>query len=139
MKLQDLMQYCRNYFSDTDNTITGDITIEHGKVKADILQNYRFYLIEGSHYNDGVYEADTTALRDEVFSGTVTPLCPPPDFVELAERISEWETKYKEAMYKPFQSESFDGYSYTKATGPNGKQADWRTVWSAEINRYRKI
>ena len=138
MTMQDVMQYCKNYFADTENTISGQITIENGKIKTNILKNHRFCLIKGSHLNDGVYETDTESLRDEVFTGTVTPLCPPPDFIALVEKMQAWDTKYAEAMRRPFQSENFDGYSYSMKQGTNGA-ADWRTIWSGELNRYRKI
>ena len=47
--------------------------------------------------------------------------------------------KYGEKSLSPYQSESFGGYSYTKASASNGDQVDWKTVFRSRLNRWRKI
>ena len=43
-------------------------------------------------------------------------------------------------MKEIFTSESFGGYSYTKATdSATGQPATWETVFRSQLNPYRKL
>jgi hypothetical protein len=62
----------------------------------------------------------------------------PPDVVALADEISAWEAKYREAAESPYQSESFGGYTYTKADASEGGLT-WEKVFRSRLNRWRKL
>ena len=53
---------------------------------------------------------------DERFEGAVWALAVPPAVIALAGEITEWQEKNGEAVLSPYTSESFGGYSYTRAT-----------------------
>ena len=67
----------------------------------------------------------------------------PPAVVDLSERIAEWITKYGDSVSSPYSSESFGGYSYTKAAGSGQGNANsgptWQSTFASELNRWRKI
>ena len=144
--LTELCQELRNWF-DLDRKY-GKFTISGGALTADFLVNGQYYRIIGSIFNDGVhkYGDNTDVLTNEVFDGEVWALGIPKAVVDLAKDIAEWRRKYEavgsQAM-SPFQSESFGGYSYTKAgsnsstsgTTPTG----WQAAFANNLNRWRKI
>jgi hypothetical protein len=58
----------------------------------------------------------------------------------MAAKIEEWQSKNGDAVESPFTSESFGGYSYTKATdSATGAQATWETVFRSQLNPYRQF
>jgi len=64
----------------------------------------------------------------------------PPAIDKLLADINTWITaKGDDQGMTGVISESFDGYSYTKATNENGMPATWREVFSKQIVRYKKI
>ena len=135
MTIYEIMRYIRNFFPVSEDAITGQFTVSDGTLLGHDLEG--FVLIEGSRFNDGVCEFPTHELRDETFTGLITPLAPPADFLQLCRDIITWDKTYREAMHRPFKSESFDGYSYTMDAA--GDAADWRRVWASELNPYRRI
>ena len=70
----------------------------------------------------------------------------PKDVISLATEIGLWQAKYggvdSENM-SPYQSESFNGYSYTKASGSASGSVSsvptWQSVFGDRLRRYRKI
>jgi len=56
--------------------------------------------------------------------------------VTLDSEISAYVTANPASGYV---SESFGGWSGTKATGANGAPLSWKTVYGARLNRWRKI
>ena len=79
-------------------------------------------------------------MTNETFTGTIWALAIPKSVVELSVKIEEWQSKNGEAVASPYSSESFGGYSYTKATDPNsGAVATWETVFRSQLNPYRQI
>lgn len=133
--LYSLMRECRNYFPVEGAAVSGRIAIEGGVVDLPLLPG-QYFLVEGSVLNDGLHQAGE-ALDDETFTGTVTPLAVPAAFRELADRIKDFVDK--QGSPSPFQSESFAGYSYTRATGRNGGQVTWKDAFLDEIRQWRKI
>lgn len=98
----------------------------------------QYIRIEGSVFNDGVYRfTDSMNLQDEVFNGRVTLLAPPREFLDLAAEIESYVASGKDAG--PYVSESFGGYTYTKATGASGGVATWQDVFRTRLNAWRKI
>lgn len=59
---------------------------------------------------------------------------PPSEFMELCERVASWEEKNGES--RGLASETIDGYSYSRATAPNGKSG-WEGAFADELQRYR--
>lgn len=134
--LYQLMRYCRNYFPASHGNISGIVKIEGGAIDLLHLLPGQYYIIEGSVLNDGLHR-EGDALTDETFEGDVTPLAIPKAFQELAERIEEWSAKGGEPS--AYVSESFDGYSYSRATGSDGGQLTWQDAFRKEISVWRKV
>ena len=89
-------------------------------------------------FNDGLHQWPATGLHDEVFEGRVWALAVPSAVVELADQVADWVAKNPQAS--PYVSESFGGYSYTKATNPaTGQAAGWEDVFRRSLNRWRKL
>ena len=136
--LNEVCAEIRNYFvSDIHN---GTFEIVGGKITPlDFLQENQYFRIIGSVFNDGVYKntADLK-LTDEVFSGAVWSMAVPPSVIDLAAEIEAFN---KSDAGKPsvYQSESFGGYSYSKATDSNGIPLTWQKVFANRLNKYRRI
>lgn len=132
----EIMKYCKNFF--VRLCIDGTFVIEGGCINLPEVKG-RFIMIEGSAYNDGVYPLDTSDLDDETFTGVVYVLNPPRAFLNLVEEIEEWINTNKSTAYGPFSSESFGGYSYTKATTSTGAPAGWQGAFQTRLNAWRKL
>lgn len=114
--------------------------IEDGTLIVPELQQGQYFRIVGSVFNDGVYEYPVTELKDEVFDGAVWAMAIPEEVIALSEEIDAWKAKYETAEnMSPYQSESFGGYSYTKASGASGGTATWQDVFGSKLNNYRRI
>lgn len=123
---------------------SGEITISGGTIECPYLVPGQYFRVVGSRMNDGVYQYPAQDLADEVFDGEIYEMRVPPEFIRLANEIDAWQEKYAEAMTSPYQSESFGGYSYTKASGTSGTgsandSADWRRVFRSRLNQWRKL
>lgn len=132
--LYEVMRHIRNYFL-TGTRIAGEFHIEDGSINLPLIDG-QYFLVEGSILNDGVYKYPTNEMKDETFSGYIVPLAVPQDFVNLCTEIDEFNKKNKPGQYI---SESFAGYSYSKATDRNGNVASWETVFKKRLDVYRKI
>ena len=144
--LTELCQELRNWFE--RKKIFGTFTIEDGNINLPdgSLQSGQYFRIVGSVFNDGVHKYDPESesqLVDEVFEGAIWSMGVPPAVVDLSERISEWVTKYGDSVSSPYQSESFGGYSYQKASSGQGNAGSssptWQSTFASELNRWRKI
>lgn len=144
--LTELCQELRNWFE--RKKYFGTFTIENGQIHPPdgSLQDGQYFRIVGSVFNDGVHKYDPESesqLVDEVFEGAIWSMGVPPAVVDLSERISEWVTKYGDSVSSPYQSESFGGYSYQKASSGQGNAGSssptWQSTFASELNRYRKI
>lgn len=140
--LETVLIHLKNWFVVPRGVHEGIYTIESGTFELPFLQNGQYYRICGSVFNDGLhkYGDESDILTDETFTGTVWALAVPKAVVELAAKIEEWQTKNGDAVASPFSSESFGGYSYTKATDSvTGSAATWETVFRSQLNPYRKL
>ena len=105
------------------------------------MQEGQYYRICGSVFNDGLHKYGDTGdkLQNETFTGTVWALAIPKTIVELAEEIEAWQAKNGEAAQNPYSSESFGGYSYSKATdATTGGPVTWQTAFRSQLNPWRK-
>ena len=69
-------------------------------------------------------------------------LAVPAEFVKLAEDVQAWRESNEKAAQSPYQSESFGGYSYTKASGnaaQGGSALSWQSVFAARLKKWRKL
>lgn len=141
--LTELCQELRNWF-DRERHV-GTFTITGGNITADFLQEGQYFRIMGSIFSDGVHQYPAADLPDETFEGAVWALAIPQAVINLSAEIDTWQTKYGGAdgvATSPFASESFGGYSYSKATfsssGGSGA-ATWQSVFKQQLNKWRKL
>lgn len=136
--LSELCKELNNWFC--TKKYFGKFTIEDGVLIVPELQNGQYFRIVGSVFNDGVYEYPKQGLKDEEFEGAVWAMAIPEEVIALSEEIDAWRAKYETAeTMSPYQSESFGGYSYTKASGASGGTATWQDVFGSKLNNYRRI
>ena len=134
--LEKMCAECRNYF--VKDIHFGTFKIESGAIEPlDFLQEGQYFRIVGSVLNDGVYQYQTSEFTDEVFDGAIWAMSVPPSFIALASDIKEWQKK--DGKPSAYTSESFGGYSYTKATNSKGQPATWKEVFASELNNYRRM
>ena len=151
--LQQICEYIHNYF--IRERFAGTFTIADGQLSpTPALKEGQRFLIAGSDLNDGIYTYHADGLRDdddiagagladEVFSGAICSLAVPPQVIALSAEVTEWVGKYGDVVNSPYQSESFGGYSYTRASGAGsdgGSSAvGWQEVFASRFNRWRKV
>lgn len=140
--LEQIMDFIHNYFERAK--YRGKFTIAQGCLECGFLQPGQYYKIIGSVFNDGVHQYPECTLHDEEFVGEVWAMAVPPTFMALAEEIEAWVDKYGEAVQSPYTSESFGGYSYTKASGSGANGAatpgtTWQAVFGSKLIHWRKV
>ena len=149
--LQQVLEYIHNYFIEAPNPGTYTIT-EHGISPLPPLKNGQRFWIVGSSLNDEVYtyrdatiknddHSEEVGLQAETFAGTICALAVPPAVIALAGEISQWVETNTEALNSPFQSESFNGYSYSLRTGgqSGGGAQTWRDCPAGkDLERWRR-
>ena len=111
-------------------------TIADGTMDVPGALSGQYVRIIGSVLNDGVYQYPLTGLTDETFTGTVRLLAIPCTVLELVDEIQAWTDKNQPTAYT---SDSFGGYSYSKATNADGVAAGWQDVFRARLAPYRKM
>ena len=139
--LESVLLHLKNWFLVPNGVHEGTFLISKKTLDLPFLQNGQYYRICGSVFNDGLHKYGdlTDILQDETFTGTIWALAVPKAVIELSERIEEWQAKNGEASQGPYSSESFGGYSYTKATdSATGGAVTWETAFRKELNIYRK-
>lgn len=139
--LEQVLAYLHNYF--IDSIISGEFVIEDGSIDlGDALQDGQYFRICDSTFNDGVYQYPTSDLVDETFQGAVWAMAVPPSVIALSTEIEDWVGKNKDVLDSPYQSESFGGYSYSKAVSASGAGSGaygWKDAFGSRLNRWRKI
>ena len=139
MIFTELCAELRNWFVVPDGVHVQTYTISGGSiVPLDFLQDGQYFRIVGSVFNDGVYQYPATSLTDEVFDGAVWAMAIPPSVIDLAAEIEEYNNS-DSGKASPFTSESFGGYSYTKATDANGAPIGWQKAFASRLNQWRKL
>lgn len=146
--LEEVLRYINNRFDRDSSGVaygskSGTFTIEGGSLEVDGLLEGQYYWVEGSALNDGLHLHPSSDMRDETFSGTVVFLVIPNSVVDMAAEIEAWNAANSEVVNSPLQSESFGGYSYTRAGGGSeGNQtpsAAWQLQYGARLRPYRKL
>ena len=137
--LTEICAEIRNYFEVPNGRHFGTFTISGGSIAPlDFLQEGQHFRIVGSVFNDGVYQYPATSLTDEVFEGAVWAMAVPPTLIALATEIKAYNDS-DAGKASPYTSESFGGYSYTKATDANGAPIGWQKAFASRLNRWRKL
>ena len=133
----ELLHEIRNYFDISRHF--GTFRIVDGSPNFDgiPIQPGQYFRICGSVFNDGVYMYPSTHIKDEEWTGAVWVLAVPLEVIELSEEIDKWKEQYGTAG--PYTSESFAGYSYTKATAKDGGKYSWKDEFADQLKRWRKI
>lgn len=139
--LEQVLTHIHNWFR--VGIYPGTYTIEDGGVTLPFLQDGQYFRIIGSLFNDGLhqYGPSMELLQDETFDGAVWALAVPKAVVELAGEIEAWQKKYGTLIDSPYTSESFGGYSYSKASGAGDSTGSggWQSAFQARLNPYRKL
>lgn len=141
--LEEVFDYLKNDFRvkriDGDFHVTNGLLMMPGDVRPLPGQCIRIF---GSTFNDGVHIWDDDSLTNESWNGTVWLLAPPTELIQLVGKIAQDVEASRQAQLSsvgPLKSESFDGYSYTRATRADGTLMDWRDVYRDQLARWRKL
>lgn len=150
--LTDVCNFVHNYFEHTRHD--GTYSISDGTIDLEglVASGQRFRII-GSAMNDGIYTYHDGAvynddgneaieLLPETFTGTIVGMSVPNAVIRIVDDINAWVEANRDALNSPYTSESFGGYSYTKATGVGanaGGVLGWQDVFRSRLNAYRKI
>ena len=151
--LTEVCDFVHNYFEYAIHS--GTFEISGGTIDLDsLVANGQRFRIIGSALNDGIYTYYTggqifnddgnngITLASETFTGQVVAMAIPAAFLKVVNDIKEWQEKNKAVLDSPYQSESFGGYSYTKASGSasnGGGMLGWKDMFRSRLNAYRKI
>lgn len=139
--LEQVLTHLHNWFQ--VDIYSGTYTIQDGGISLPFLRDGQYFRICGSIFNDGLhrYGPEMELLQDESFDGAVWALAVPKAVVELAGEIAAWQEKYGAVVDSPYTSESFGGYSYSKASGAGDSTGSggWRAAFRARLNQYRKL
>lgn len=133
--LEQILAYLHNDFA-RQTLPEQEWTIADGTMNVPGALSGQYVRIIGSVLNDGVYQYPLTGLTDETFTGTVRLLAIPKSVTALVDEIQAWAEKNHPTA---FTSESFGGYSYSKATNADGVAASWQDVFRARLAPYRKM
>ena len=137
--LTEICAELRNWFVVPDGVHIGTYTISGGSIAPlDFLQEGQYFRIIGSVFNDGVHQYPAADLTDEVFHGAVWAMALPPSLIALSAEIEEYN-KSDAGKSSPYTSESFGGYSYTKATDASGAPIGWKKAFESRLNQWRKL
>lgn len=139
--IEQICAFIHNFFY--GDRYSGTFTISGGTMTVPGLLTGQYFRICGSRMNDGVYQYPPSGLTDETFTGVVWDMRPPKSFLDLVSEITTWQTRYGAVTSGPYQSESFNGYSYSKgtATDASGKSVPvtWQTTFGSRLNEWRKL
>lgn len=138
--LEQVLMHLKNWFLVPGGIHEGTYTIEDGGITLPFLANGQYFRICGSVFNDGLHQYPASDLKAETFEGTVWALAVPQAVIELASEIEAWQTKNGDASVSPYQSESFGGYSYSRATdSASGGAVTWQSAFRSRMNAWRKL
>ena len=134
--LEQILSHLNNWFLVPNGVFQDRYTVVDGTIELPFLRPGQYFRIIGSVFNDGLHQYPADGLTDETFDGAVWALAIPRAVQDLSGEIKAWAEKNQPSAYT---SESFGGYSYSKATGANGAPLQWQDVFRSQLNPYRKI
>lgn len=135
--LEAMLTHLHNWFPVRNGKHAGAFVIASGVLSPDIgLVSGQYYRIRGSIFNDGLHRIDGgEAMTDEAFTGEVWALSIPKAVQELAEEITAWRESNPETDKT---SESFGGYSYSRAQSETGGVGGWQAAFAGRLNAWRR-
>ena len=149
MTLTAVCRALRNWFhapQSESTTQTGTITIENWTVSPLNIPFIPggYVRIIGSLLNDGIYhigqDMRIDGALDETFTGTLTLLAIPRDFLELVQEIDQFvDANKKDSSAGQFTSESIGDYSYTRSAGKDGVRISWQEMFKTRLHPYRRM
>jgi len=144
--LYEICEHLHNFFDVRDGEFTDrtadTFTISSGLISplSSSLIAGQYIRIVGSLLNDGIYLLPSnftiSTLVNETFTGAIFGLAIPRDLVALDAEITAYVAANPATGYT---SESFGGWSGSRATGASGAPLSWKTVYGARLNRWRKV
>lgn len=139
--LEELLQHLNNWFPLSDGIHNGAYTIEDGSIALPFLQDGQYFRIIGSVFNDGLhrYGPGMVDLDDETFTGTIWALAIPKAVIAIADEAAQRIKEQEKAIYGPYTTESFGGYSYSKGSSGDGVDAFLRANFGARLSPYRRL
>lgn len=138
--LEQVLMHLKNWFLVPGSIHEGTYTIEDGGIALPFLATGQYFRICGSVFNDGLHQYPAYDLKSETFDGAVWALAVPQAVIDLAWEIEAWQKKNGDASVSPYQSESFGGYSYSKATdSATGGAVTWQSAFRSRLNAWRKL
>ena len=138
--LEQVLMNIRNWFPVKGGIYSGTFTIKDGGITLPFLADMQYFRICGSVFNDGLHQYNVLDLVDETFTGTIWALAIPKTVIDLADEIQKWQNKNADALSSPYSSESFGGYSYSKATNSEtGGAETWQSHFKQQLSAWRKI
>mgnify|MGYP001026215066 FL=1 len=138
--LENVLQHLNNWF--LVDVHEGEFVVRNGSITLPFLQTNQYFRIVGSVFNDGLHQYPVGDLVDETFTGSIWALAVPGAGVSLSGEIEEWQEKNGAIVTSPYTSESFGGYSYTKASGGKADTSavtGWQDAFRGRLNSWRKI
>lgn len=146
MMLTEFCAETKNYFlaHDSDDVHTGLFLVTDRQIEPlDFLESGQYFRIVGSRFCDGVWRYGVDTLpRNEAFNGAIWAMSVPPAVEKLCEEIESWVAENADTLNSPFSSESFGGYSYSKASSAResgGGGYSWKDQFASRLNIYRRI
>ena len=134
--LEAVLTHLHNWFPAKNGKHAGAFTIASGVLSPDIgLVPGQYYRIRGSTFNDGLHYVGESALTDEAFDGEVWALAIPRAVQELSGEIAAWVEKNPETDKV---SESFGGYSSSRAQNASGGVGGWQAAFAGRLNAWRR-
>lgn len=134
--LAEVLDHLNNWFVVPHGYHGGTYTVADGGLELTFLLPSQYFRVAGSVLNDGLYQYPAVGMVDETFTGYVWALAIPQELITLVAEIEAWQEKQGNS---PYLSESFDGYTYTKATGGSGAPMTWQDAFRGRLNRWRKL
>lgn len=133
--LEEILQYLNNWFvAEMRNDI---YVIKGNSIVLPFLSDGQYFRIAGSILNDGVHQYPANDLKDETFSGVIWALAIPNAILNIVDEIVVWTAKNGD--FSPYTSESFGGYSYSKAINSRGVAVSWQDVFAARLSPWKKL
>lgn len=135
--LYEIMRHIRNFFPVPGESHDGKFAVKDGTITLSFLKPGQYFLVEGSTFNDGIHLYPDADMADETFTGIITGLAIPQAFLSVVHEIEEWQQE--SGAVSPYASESFGGYSCSRATNKNGDAVSWKDAFRSRLNTWRKL
>lgn len=146
--LEQVLSHIHNWFVYDEIAVDG-CSVEDGSLPASVsIPEGAWYRVQGSLFNDGLHQHPADDLTDETFDGKVTICAIPRVLLGVVDEITDYIDATNEASQKalrsPYQSESFDGYSYSLkgsggANSASGGLTGWQAEFASRLNPWRKM